>query len=232
MRQSQGSLPPYLELDQFRRSVERRFWITNLGLMTLAFGSVAAAYMSYARPIPVVLIDQGKPVLFEDTVTPRLRPDAVRIEYFADQFVRRFVGIDSANLEMDLTEALNMMTPRMRQATVSEGSFASRRAFWKDTNARTYFDDADMMVRIGRYDADDPLAHIPVLVTGKMTYGAKFGDMPAGSPEHVEYFAARLELERVEMTRQTIFGLAVNWASIDKFTSREQFENHFRSKDS
>ena len=78
---------------------------------TRSGGCVLLALLSIIRPIPVLAFDQrGRPILFEDTFTPRLQLSNVRVEYFADQFLDKFVGIDSANITDDFSAALNMMT--------------------------------------------------------------------------------------------------------------------------
>src|SRR5688572_8447380 len=108
-------LPPRLELEAFRRSVNRKLW-SAIGILALiAGGCVFLALLAVIRPIPVLAFDaRGRPILFEDTVTPRLQLSNMRIEYFAQEFLEKFVGIDSANVTDDFSAALNMMTPRLR----------------------------------------------------------------------------------------------------------------------
>ena len=233
MLHRQDSEPRYLELDDLRRSQDRRWWFVTSGAVVVAAICALHAYASSSRSPGVVIYGRdGHPQLFNDVDTSRWHMDDPRIEYFAELFVRRFVGIDSANLQLDLTEALNMMTPRLRKVTMTEGTVAKNRAMWQDRNVRTRFDGEAMAVRIGRYDPADQAARIPVLVTGQKIYGAKFGELPKGETEPVEWFCARIELERVKVTKDSIFGLAVNSITVNPFSSREGLENFFRSKES
>lgn len=226
-------MPVYTEHDEFRRSVDRRFRWTNTVMAAITMCALVTAYVAYARPIPVVAFDsQGRGLLFEDTVTPRRRTEQNRIEYFAEYFVRRYVGGNSGTVDLDLRESLNSMTPRLRSLTVEDTEYLAKQARWKDANARTTFDDEDLHVTIGRYDAEDTDARIPVLVTGKMTLEPLFGSLPADSKPVEEFFAAKIELAQVAVSKETIHGLQVNWINVDRFTSRELFEKHFRSKES
>ncbi len=233
MLSRQNTEPRYLEIDDIRRSQDRRWWFVTSGSIAVAAICALAAYGSSSRSPGVVIYDRnGHPRLFDDVDAPRWHMDDMRIEYFTELFIRRFVGIDSANLQIDLTEALNMMTPRLRKVTITEGAVAKNRSLWQDRNVRTRFDSEAMEVRIGRYDPTDQAARIPVLVTGQKIYGAKFGALPKGETEPVEWFCARIELERVKVTKDAIFGLAVNSITVNPFDSREGLENFFRSKES
>src|SRR5688572_31940087 len=98
-------LPPRLELEAFRRSVNRKLWFAVGSLGLVALGCVMLALLAIIRPIPVLAFDaRGRPILFEDTVTPRLELSNMRIEYFAEVFLEKFVGIDSANVTEDFSE--------------------------------------------------------------------------------------------------------------------------------
>src|SRR5262252_7638752 len=114
-------LPPRLELEAFRRSVNRKHWFAIGALGVVALGCLVLALLAIIRPMPVLAFDaRGRPILFEDTVTPRLELSKVRIEYFAEHFLEKFVGIDSGSISEDFTESLNMMTPRLRRIVIDE----------------------------------------------------------------------------------------------------------------
>src|SRR5688572_10393619 len=135
-------LPPRLELEAFRRSVNRKLWFAIGFLGMVALGCVLLALLAIIRPIPVLAFDaKGRPLLFEDTVKPRLQLSDLRIEYFAEQFLEKFVGIDSANISDDFSAALNMMTPRLRRIVIGEGKEFERKRKHQDSNLKSRFEE-------------------------------------------------------------------------------------------
>jgi hypothetical protein len=216
-------LPPRIELEAFRRSVNRKLWfaIGFLGMVTLA--SVALALLAIVRPIPVLAFDaKGRPLLFEDTITPRLQLSNLRIEYFAEQFLDRFVGIDSASISDDFSSALNMMTPRLRRIVIDEGKELERKRKHQDANLKARFE--ELQFKIGPYDADRPDERIHLIAHGRIVFGPKLGGLTEGAQPISQYFFTQLVLVRVPITKLSIHGLEVDFVHTRLFDSKRELD--------
>src|SRR5687767_6055134 len=146
-------LPPRIELEAFRRSVNRKLWFAVMTLAVVALASLALTVLAIIRPMPVLAFDaRGRPILFEDTVTPRLQLSNMRIEYFAELFLEKFVGIDSTNITEDFSAALNMMTPRLRRIVMQDGQELERKRKHQDANLKSRFE--EVQIRMGEYDPE------------------------------------------------------------------------------
>src|SRR5687768_18605530 len=107
-------LPPRIELEAFRRSVNRKLWFAVGCLGLVALGCVLVALLAIIRPMPVLAFDaRGRPILFEDTVTPRLQLSHVRIENFAEETRAKLSGTDARNLTEGFGRAPNITTRRL-----------------------------------------------------------------------------------------------------------------------
>ena len=151
---NESLIPRYYELEAFRRSVNRKMWFGMGGLLAVAVLSLGLTLIALARPLPVVVFDsRGRPVLFEDTASPRREITDIRIEYFAKDFIESYVGVDSANITDDLEKSLNMMTPALRQAVKTDRKELAGRKSYEGKNIRSFI--SDWKVRIGKYDPKD-----------------------------------------------------------------------------
>jgi hypothetical protein len=216
-------LPPRLELEAFRRSVNRKLWFAIGCLGMVALGSILLALLAIIRPMPVLAFDaRGRPILFEDTVTPRLQLSNLRIEYFAELFLEKFVGIDSANISEDFSEALNMMTPRLRQIVMQEGKELERKRKHQDANLKSRFE--EVQVRIGPYDPEKPEERVHLIAFGRMTFEPKLGGLEDGAKPVEQYFFTQLVLVRVPITKLSIHGLEVDFAHTRFFGSKPEME--------
>ena len=220
---SPAIVPPLTEIAEFRRSVNRKIWIVIglLGVVTL--GSLALALLTFVRPIPVVIFDgQGRPMLFSDTVTPRLQLDRTRIEYFSQTFLETWVGVDSGHVAEDLTDALNMMTPTLREIVLTEGTEAERRKQLAQYNLKTVF--ADVELRISDFDPEDLTGKIYVIGTGALGFRPKLGPLEAGEGPITKYFMTELVLQRVPITRLSIHGLLVDYVDTRFFATADDLK--------
>ena len=217
--------PRYYEIEAFRRSVNRKLWLVMGFLGTTTLASLFLAFVAFARPLPVVAFDKrGRAILFEDTVSPRYTLSDVRIEYFTREFVRRWVGIDSVNVDEDTQGALNVMTPEFRKVVMADRREMSRRAGYKGKNVRSLF--SDWRIRIGKYDPADKEGKVYVLASGKMTFVPRFGEVTGtdGPSEVTRHFLTQLVLRRVPVTRVSVDGLQVGYSHTRFFTDRDQLE--------
>lgn len=224
MKATDAVWPELTELEAFRRSVNRKLWAGMGGLTAVAIMALGVALVAFARPIPVVVLDgEGRPVLFEDTVTPRLRMENVRVEAFSEAFLERFACVDSLDVAEDFSKALNMMTPRWRRVVLGEPKEAERRAKYKELNLKSRIQKLDL--KIAPYNPDDSSAVIYVVATGVLRFTPKMGVL-ADSPDHQmdQYVYAELALQRVPVARESIHGLLVDYVHVRYFDSAEALE--------
>ena len=222
---AQASTPRYVELETFRRSVNRKIWFVVVGLSSVVFVALGLLFVALVRPVPVIVLDtEGRPIVFRDTVTPRVTMTDVRIRYFATQFVRTFVCIDTASVLEDMTAALNMMTPRFRKIVLSEPKEMARRNKYAGPgmNLRSRLTTVD--VRIGEYDPVDANQALFVLVIGRMEFRPRFGE--DNEEPVVRFYYSELRLRRVPVTEQTIHGLLVDYVHTTFFDSKDLLEAH------
>jgi hypothetical protein len=221
-------VPRYYELEQFRRSTNRKIWLGMTFLFVVTVLSLFLALVAFARPVPVVMLDsRGRPLLFEDTASPRREMTDVRIEYFAEEFLENFVGVDSAAVEENLQKALNMMTPRYRKIVSLDTEELSRRRQYLGQNLRSRF--GDLKIRIGKYDPNDEQGKIYLLASGKMVFEPRFGELE-GEGEVAKWFLSQLVLQRAPVTKLSIHGLQVDFCYTKIFENAAELEKHMLEK--
>ena len=223
-----NDIPRYYEMEVFRRSVNRKLWIGMGGLLVVTVISLGLALIAFARPVPVVVFDsKGRPILFEDTATPRRELSDVRIEYFAEEFIRAYVGVDSAAITEDLKKALSMMTPVFRKAVAENQKELAERGKYRGRNIRSVM--SSWKVRIGKYDPEDLAGKVYLLVTGKMSFEPRFGEMD-GEGEVSRWFVTQLVLQRVPVTKLSVHGLLVDYCHTSLFDTKAEIEAHMAEK--
>jgi hypothetical protein len=225
---SERFLPEIPELEAFRRSVNRKVWavIGVLGIVSL--GSLLLALIAFARPIPVVAFDgKGHPILFEDTVSPRVNMDSIRVEAFTQDFLERWLAIDSTTVTEDFTRAVNMMTPNFRRIVMADADEVERRRRWSEANIKIRFETFEPT--IADYDPGEVDGKIYVVVQSRVRYTPKFGELQEAS-ELVKYYFTELELQRVPVAKASIHGLQVNYVNTVRFETEEELKAHLLKK--
>jgi hypothetical protein len=216
-------IPKYYEFEQMRRSINRKYLPAVIISLFLALVSMGIAFLAFARPIPVVVFDSaGKPILFEDTATPRMTMDDIRVTWFTKEFIKKWVGVDSARIDEDLHESLAMMTPVFRGIVIKEDAEVEKRAQYKNANLRALFDDWD--VRIGKYDPEDFEGKIHTLVTGRMVFEPRFGQVEPGPDGEVNiqsWFLAEVIVQRTPVRTNSVHGMLVRYAHTTMFDTRK-----------
>jgi hypothetical protein len=182
--------------------------------------ALVIALFALSKPIPVIAFDAaGRPILFEDTVTPRLKLEQIRVDAFARDFLERFVGVDSANLDRDLARAMNMMTPRLRELVLHDEDQLHRRSSYKDANVRSRF--VDLNTKTAVYDPEDGSARIYLIAWGEIAYEPREGVVDEAQQRR-RWFFSQLALQRVAITAQAIHGLKVDYVNTRFFKSEEE----------
>jgi hypothetical protein len=227
MAKTTAIIPKHYEIEAFRRSVNRKLWFALSSLFVVSVLSVGLALLSVAKPIPVVVFDSGRPVLFEDTATPRRVLDEMRIEVFVEDFLELFVGIDSVSMADNLHGALELMTPEFRAVILADKEELARRKAYKGQNLRSRF--SDLKIRIGDYDPQDANQDIYVLVSGKMVFEPRLGELD-GQGEVSRHFLSQLALRRVATTKLTIHGLQVDYCHTRTFETAKDLDRHLLTK--
>lgn len=216
-------VPRLTEVAAFRRSVNRRMWIiiTLLGLTTA--GSLLLALLAFTRPIPVVMFDgDGRPMLFDDTVSPRTQLTRMRVEHFAEAFLDRFVAVDSATVSKDFATALNMMTPSLRAITLADAGEAERRRSITEGNLRGEL--IGLNLEVAAFDADDVTGRVYVVAIAQLRMRPRFGAVADGPGEITRHMLTELALQRVPVSRQAIHGLLVDYAHTRFFADQTALE--------
>jgi len=230
--QSEVLIPKYYEFESMRKTINRKYLPVVILSMLLAFVSMGFAFLAFARPIPVVVFDsQGQPILFEDTSTARMTMDNVRVEWFVTKFAKLWVGVDSANIQQDLQTSLNMMTPVLRKIILDEGAELSRRNEYKDANIRSLFD--EIHVRIGKYDPNDFEGKISTLVTGRMTFVPRYGQLepgPGGETGIEKWFFTQVVIQRTPVRTNSVHGMLVHYVQTTLFDEKGKLEAYLARK--
>jgi len=216
-------VPRLTEIADFRRSVNRRMWavITLLGLTSL--GALFLALLGFTRPVPVVMFDgDGRPMLFEDTATPRTRLTRMRVEYFAEAFLDRFVAVDSATVGEDFAAALNMMTPDLRAIMLADAEEAERRRGVAEGNVRGTL--IGLRLEVAAFDPEAINGRIYVVAVAQLRMQPRFGRVDSGPGELTRHLLTELALQRVPISREAIHGLRVDYVHSRFFADAEALE--------
>ena len=229
-KDSEGTIiPKYYEIETFRRSTNKKIWFGMIGLVAVALTSIFLALVALARPIPVVVFDnEGQPTLFTDTKLPRQTLTDVRIEYYTRDFIKKWVGVDSAAINEYLEESLKMMTPRHREIIINDEAGLAKRNSYHEKNLKTFF--SNWKVRIGRYDPQDLSGLVHVLAVGKVTFEPRFGEMESGDSLVYRWFQSQLVLQRVPVSLVSIHGLQVDFEQTKFFDSEDDLNAYIMSE--
>ena len=208
----------YFEIEEFRRQTNKKMWAV-IGVSALtSFIALLIALLAVSKPTPVIAYDSsGRPVVFEDSVTPRVKLEQVRVEAFIREFLELWVAVDSDTVAKDYKKAVARMSPRLRDIVVTEGKELEARAIYLDQGVETQFENLD--VRIGDYDEESTTADIYGTIFGKMNFVQK---SLGGRDERLSrFFIMKAKLERVPLTVENPWGLEVDFVETDFFETED-----------
>ena len=104
--------------------------------------TLSALFFSWSiavKPTPVIAFDkEGRRMVFTEAETLELSTNEVRIRRFLTDFINKFDGI-SPNIDEDLKEAYNMLTPKFRQILLDKSVHNEKIDTWKNKNFETKF---------------------------------------------------------------------------------------------
>ena len=229
---SPEATPAFLQRAQFERSVNRKLWAGGGLCGAVALGSLALAFLALARPTPVIAFDaKSRPIVFEDTVTPRLKLTHDRVEGFVEVFLSKLSLVDSHDLEEDLKEATDLMSERLRKVFLADSKEIERRGRVEQLNLKARFEQLD--IHVADFDPDDLNARLYVAAYGAVVLSPKvhgFVDEAAVEQEDVQYYYAQVVVDRVRLGRMSPssnpFGLQVDHVKTWWFDSAEDLEVH------
>lgn len=207
----------------------RKFWILGICVISACAVTLYVSLATLWRPVPVVVFDSsGKPILFRNTNDHTETLTDVRLSYFVKDFTQKWVGIDSGTLTRDFADALNMMTPELRQITETENNEGKRRSKYINANITTKF--SEVTLKSQEYDPNDPSARITGYIWGTLNYEPKVSGSDTGSEPVSQYFLSAFIVQRTPVTESKIHGLAVEYFETHLFDSKSDFENHVLKK--
>lgn len=101
--------------------------------------SLLFAFAVSMKPTPVIAFDkEGKKVAFSGDETLTKEVSIVRITRFMTEFIQDFEGV-SPDIEVDLTKAYNMLSPKFRQILLDRSVHREKIETWKNKNFKTDF---------------------------------------------------------------------------------------------
>lgn len=216
------STPRYYDIEQYRRTGSRKQWAA---IAILACTTLASSGISFAlaiKPAPVIAFDsQGKPILFEDTYAPATRTDRVRVDWFAQYFLEKFVAIDSSRLDRDLADALNLMTPRMREIELKDGAEIARRRQYRDGNVRSHLEQLE--IRIGDFDPNDLSQPIYLYAWGQHVFEPLLGKVDNDS-KTVRFVFFKMMLTREPVAKEIPHGLLISHFEWYSFETQDELD--------
>jgi len=218
--------PRYLTLERLRI-----FCVLIVGIVCAANCAMTGA-MTYAvvglaaRPVPVILRDaDGKAMVVKSTVLPgNERPDIWK-SHFAKTFVNRWVAVDSATLDEDLAEALNLMAPEWREYLVADEDRLTRRR--RLGLARSNLKSRPENIQVQIADAKgNPNTYFAV-VYGSMVFTPRLESLDKEkTPPETLWFYTWLRFESVPLTEINPFGYQVEAEETRWFESQRLLLAH------
>lgn len=141
------------------------FAMTCMFLITLF--ALGIAFVTSMKPTPVVAFDaEGKRVVFTETDTVQNETSRVRVYRFLTDFINKYEGV-SPNIEDDLTQAYNMLTPKFRQILLDKAVHREKIETWKNKNFETQFIIKNLKILKGSFEHGSSLSLEGI---GEMTF--------------------------------------------------------------
>ena len=207
-------MPRYFEIEELRRAGSRKLWAAIGVLSSTTVLSLLVTLALVVKPSPVIAFDAtGRPIIFTDTYTPALEMTRVRAEWFTRFFLSKYITIDSTRLDEDLTGALNLMTPDLRDIVMLDGKEIERRTKYQGANVRSSLPDFDL--RIGEFE---PQGKDPIYVYGwgRHVFEPIFGGTEQDKAQR--FLFVKMQLDRYPVAKNIPHGLLVHyidWKSFD-----------------
>ncbi len=181
--------------------IRKRSAFINLSALIFMFiitlFSLGTAFISTMKPTPVIAFDsEGKRMTFDGPEIINDETSYVRVHRFMSDFVEKFEGV-SPDIEEDLKEAYNCLTPKFRQILLDKSVHLEKIKFWKNKNFRTDFRMFKLKVVEGSFKVGSTLT---VEGYGKMLFknAVDYADEGVKKEDYV-YFSALLIVTPVSL---------------------------------
>jgi len=137
-------------------------------MFLVAVFAILFAWSVTMKPAPVIAFDkEGKRTVFYGSETVESSTNLVRVRRFISDFIGKFDGV-SPNIDEDLKEAYNMLTPKFRQILLDKSVHNEKIDMWKNKNFKTQFSLTKLKVVKGALNVGSSLT---VEGLGEMTFG-------------------------------------------------------------
>lgn len=129
----------YRDIKRGRKKLTVLAFVLCTMMFLVSVLSVLFAFSVAMKPTPVIAFDKdGRRIAFSGEETFDTETNKVRIHRFLTNFINKFDGV-SPNVDEDLKEAYNMLTPKFRQILLDRSVHNEKIDMWKNKNFATDF---------------------------------------------------------------------------------------------
>lgn len=158
----------YIKIEKIRKKFYILAFLFCLMMFLFALSALVFAFSVTMKPTPVIAFDkEGKRVVFLENETLEIETNKVRIHRFLTDFIEKFDGV-SPNVDEDLKDAYNMLTPKFRQILLDKSVHESKIETWKNKNFETKFKITKLKVVKGSFKIG---SSVTVEGLGEMSFG-------------------------------------------------------------
>ena len=158
----------YRDVEKIRKGTMILAGIFCVMMSAVALTALLFAWSAAIRPTPVIAFDkEGKRMVFSANETLETETNRVRIHRFLTDFIGRFDGV-SPDIDEDLKEAYNMLTPKFRQILLDKSVHREKIDTWKNKNFASRFRITKLKVIKGNFSVGSVLT---VEGLGEMSFG-------------------------------------------------------------
>jgi len=157
----------FKDVQVLRKTYSFFMFFALIFMFVIAALSILFAFTVTMKPTPVIAFDKdGKKAVFSPDDTVESETSKVRIHRFMTEFINKFEGV-SPNIEEDLKDAYNMLTPKFRQILLDKAVHREKIETWKNKNFKTGFNITNIKIIKGGLSAGSSLSLEGV---GEMTF--------------------------------------------------------------
>lgn len=151
------NLMKYRDIEKIRKTSIIFMSCLCVMMFLVTITALLFAYSVAIKPTPVIAFDkQGKRVVFSGSDILDNETNRVRIHRFLTDFIGKFEGI-SPDIENDLKDAYNMLTPKFRQILLDKSVHRDKIDLWKNRNFATTFSITRLKILKGDFKAGSTL---------------------------------------------------------------------------
>ena len=129
----------YRDIEKMRKFFRILAFAFCLMMFFITLSALLFAWSVSVKPAPVIAFDKdGRRIVFSGSETLETSTNLVRMHRFIADFIGKFDGV-SPNIDEDLKEAYNMLTPKFRQILLDKSVHNEKIDTWKNKNFETKF---------------------------------------------------------------------------------------------